>query len=134
MRGFEGFCSVSSLGRVRSLRRQGSRGGLLSPVLRGGAGRVGYPSVVLRRPGVRRDALVHRLVAEAFLPPPLPGQTEVLHGPGGPLDASVANLRWGTRLENLREVEICWRDALADEEPEPLADPVPTEELEEAPF
>jgi len=43
---------------------------------------------------------VHRLVLEAFDRPCPPGM-EVLHGPGGRTDNRLANLRYGTRSENL---------------------------------
>lgn len=42
----------------------------------------------------------HRLVAEAFLPPPLPGQTDVAHNDGDPSHNDVSNLRWATHREN----------------------------------
>jgi hypothetical protein len=42
---------------------------------------------------------VHRLVLEAFVGPCPPGQ-EALHGPRGTADNSLANLRWGTHVEN----------------------------------
>ena len=45
---------------------------------------------------------VHRLVLETFCGPCPPGQ-ECLHGDGDRANAAVANLRWGTRKENIED-------------------------------
>jgi hypothetical protein len=95
--GYEGLYAVSDLGNVRSFhagRGTGKRGGLLRPGLT--AGRL---CVALRRDGTSRTRLVHHLVLEAFAGPRPPG-LNALHGPGGPLDNRLANLRWGTQREN----------------------------------
>lgn len=104
--GFEGLYEVSDLGRVRSLDRtvvtsngpRRYRGRLLKPYVNKGTR--GYPFVGLSRPGRDENWPVHRVVAEAFLGPCPPGR-EVCHGPGGKLDASLANLSYGTRSENV---------------------------------
>lgn len=43
---------------------------------------------------------VHRLVALTYLPPPLPGQTDVCHNDGNKLNPSADNLRWDTHRAN----------------------------------
>ncbi len=100
--GYEGLYEVSDLGRVRSLPRQtrrGVRGGkILKPQT--SAGSKGYLFVNLCRDGTMWHVAVHRLVLEAFDRPCPPGM-EARHGPGGKLDASLVNLRWGTRAENV---------------------------------
>lgn len=58
---FEGLYQVSNFGRVRSFYK-GCR--ILSP----GETRRGYLRVCLCKNGKRKSFLVHRLVAEAFLP------------------------------------------------------------------
>jgi hypothetical protein len=102
--GWEGLYDVSSLSRVRSLPRptaRGVRGGkILSP--RTGRDSRGYPMVTLARDGTRITSTVHRLVAAAFIGPCPEGQ-EVRHGPGGKLDASLANLCYGTRAQNIQD-------------------------------
>ena len=45
----------------------------------------------------------HRLVAEAFIDNP-EGYTEVLHGDKGNRCNHYTNLRWGTHLENMKDV------------------------------
>jgi hypothetical protein len=91
---------VSDLGRVRSFhsgRGKGKRGGLLRPALTGGASP--RLCVVLYKDGRKKTRLVHQLVLEAFAGP-RPDGNESLHGPGGPLDNRLINLRWGTPVEN----------------------------------
>lgn len=110
--GFEGLYEVSDLGRVRSLDRgivvemwygttvRHYPGRILKPNV--GIGTRGYPKVGLSRNSEHTGRLVHQLVMEAFCGPCPPGM-EVLHGPGGKLDARLSNLRYGTRSENIRD-------------------------------
>jgi hypothetical protein len=44
--------------------------------------------------------MIHQLVAAEFLPPPLPGQTELRHLNGNAKDNRAENLAWGTPKEN----------------------------------
>lgn len=48
----------------------------------------------------KKNLPVHRLVAKAFLPEPLPGQTEVNHKNGIPNDNRADNLEWVTPRRN----------------------------------
>ncbi|HOW46205.1 MAG TPA: HNH endonuclease signature motif containing protein [Rubrivivax sp.] len=57
-------------------------------------------TVKLSGPGGSRHHSVHRLVAEAFLGPALPGQTDVNHKNGARGDNRLENLEWVTRSEN----------------------------------
>jgi hypothetical protein len=83
--------------RPRTMGRRFHRGRVLKP----------WPDVhgvlkVTLCPGDNRYLArsVHRLVLEAFEGPWPPGM-EALHGPAGRRDNSRANLRWGTRSQNL---------------------------------
>ena len=63
--------------------------------------------------------LVHRLVAEAFLDNPQ-GYTEIDHLNRNKLDNSVANLRWVTHSENMRnstmhKVRSSWENIVAED-------------------
>lgn len=62
----------------------------------------GHQQVKLSRDGIYQQAKVHRVVLIAFAGPPPPG-CEVLHNDGNPANNSAANLRWGTRSENLHD-------------------------------
>jgi hypothetical protein len=57
---------------------------------------------MLSRPGSREIHPVHILVLTAFAGPCPPGQ-EAWHGPDGKLDAGIANLCWGTRVQNFAD-------------------------------
>jgi len=94
---------VSDLGRVRSVdrvvhfpdgRKRRAPGVLLSPVV----DKDGYRHVGL--PGRRWP--VHQLVLVAFVGPRPDGQ-EALHGNDVPHDNRLANLRWGTRGDNMQD-------------------------------
>ena len=63
--------------------------------------------------------LVHRLVAEAFLSNPK-GYNEIDHRNHNRLDNRVANLRWCTHAENMRnsnkpKVKSCWKNITAED-------------------
>lgn len=83
--GFEGYYEVSSLGRLRSAitkrirKAQGSR----------------YLSISLSKNGEEYNRLIHRLVAESFIPNPdnLP---EVNHKDLNTMNCKVSNLEWAT--------------------------------------
>lgn len=66
----------------------------------------GYPYVRLQeRGGKRRLIPVHRLVADAFLPPRPSLNHETRHLNGNPRDNRVSNLAWGTKKENAADKE-----------------------------
>lgn len=90
--GFEGRYEVSNLGRVRSRTR----------VLKPSAGSTGYPHVSLPDSSARsgfRVHYVHALVTLAFLGPRPEGQ-QVRHGDGDRTHCALANLSYGTPVEN----------------------------------
>ena len=96
-----GLYEVSDLGRVRrAARGKGTRPGRIRALQ---LATTGYPfvSVADVRAGKKRNKMVHRLVAEAFLGPCPPGQ-EVNHKSGDKLDASLANLEYVSRSDNAR--------------------------------
>jgi len=102
--GWEGLYEVSDLGRVRSLDRivrRGRTGQYVKPgtMLAQWRDRQGYWSVTLSRVGKKARPKVHRLVGDAFLGP-LPEGQETRHGPEGKDWNHVANLSYGTRLDN----------------------------------
>ena len=86
---------VSNMGRVKRIYKSGKERILV--------GRVhyinGYVSVTICENGKQRDARVHRLVAEAFIPNP-DNKEFVDHINTNKTDNRVINLRWATRDEN----------------------------------
>lgn len=86
---------VSSLGRIRSIPRPRTKGGVLKQKI----SKRGYPAITLVMGGVQSTHEVHRLVASAFLED-RPEGTEVRHLDGDPLNARLENLAYGTRSEN----------------------------------
>lgn len=104
---YEGYYQVSSKGRVRSVDRKipcgkGVRkqiGKLLIPKKHKKSGRL---QVGLSKFSKTRWFNIHKLVALTFIGP-CPKGMEICHGPGGHLDNSVENLRYGTREENSDE-------------------------------
>lgn len=102
--GFNGCYEVSDYGRVRSvphIMRTGISDRITSPrILSLQKCRNGYLTVSLGRK--HKHALVHRLVAAAFISePPFPG-AEINHKNGIRSDNRLSNLEWVTRCENMQ--------------------------------
>jgi hypothetical protein len=107
--GHEGFYEVSDHGRLRGVdrhvevfdrrctkpRRFFRPGKLLKPTLT----KSGHLDARL---GLRARGLVHNLVLEAFVGP-CPEGMEACHLNDVPDDNRLANLRWGTRSDNMRD-------------------------------
>lgn len=103
--GFEGVYQISSKGNVRSLNRYvNCKGGVRieigKPIKPKLIGR-GYHQVFLRNNGTHKQLLVHRLVAQAFLPNPdnLP---EVNHIDENKTNNCIENLEWCDSTYNMR--------------------------------
>jgi hypothetical protein len=101
VRGYEGIYEVSIYGNIFSLKRRdrmGRRieGKQLSPSILS----MGYPGVTLCNNGKEKKALVHRLVAEAFLenPDELP---QVNHKDGNKENNHLENLEWVSSKQNI---------------------------------
>ncbi|NLR31373.1 HNH endonuclease [Lactobacillus sp. ZJLC3-7] len=72
------------------------RGVILKPAVL----KAGYQNVLLSGPNGRKNKMVHRLVAETFIPNP-EDKEQVNHMNGNKLDNRVSNLEWTTRSENI---------------------------------
>ena len=86
---------VSDRGRVR-----GIKGGIRSLYTY----TKGHPrqTVSVHKDGKQYTKFVHHLVLETFCGP-RPEGMECCHGIGGPLDNSLKNLTWGTKIKNQRD-------------------------------
>ena len=106
IRGYEGYYQISNLGKVRSLLRtfickDGKSQTNPMVILKHCVHKDGYHLVGLTKNNKQRQALVHRLVAEAFIFNP-DNKPEVNHISGDKNDNSVFNLEWVSRSENMR--------------------------------
>lgn len=107
--GFEEVYEVSNLSRVRSLDRRvrstakaGTTfrpGKILKPLLNKGTGKY---HLDLQRDGLRKNKMLHRVVAEAFIPNP-EGLPLVRHLNDDPSDNRLENLSWGTYADNMND-------------------------------
>lgn len=93
---YEGLYEVSNLGQVRSLNYKGN--GYIRE-LKTHPNNRGYLTLLLTKDSTSSRKLVHRLVAEAFIPNP-ENKLEVNHIDGNKANNSVNNLEWATRQEN----------------------------------
>lgn len=98
VKGYGGLYEVSSEGRIKTARREGSQGGVLVPHCHR---KSRYPMINLCRDGKTRMEYIHRLVAEAFLGPCPPGY-EVDHINRARTDNHVGNLRYVPKELNKR--------------------------------
>lgn len=99
--GYEGLYEVSSYGRVRSLDRYDSRNRFRKGrILKLSDNGRGYLIVGLHSNNKVKNFLVHRLVAEAFLPNP-ENLTEVNHKDEDKSNNCVDNLEWCNRNYNI---------------------------------
>lgn len=89
IKGFEGAYEVSTLGRVKSLKRKEAK--ILCACCRNG-----YLSVHLED----KYYAIHRLVGLAFVPNP-ENKPEIDHIDGNRSNNEVGNLRWCTHRENI---------------------------------
>ena len=90
--GWEESHTVSSLGRVMNKRR--------GTIIKQSYDTRGYPKLNLKANCKCKTVLVHRLVAEAFLPNPENKKT-VNHIDCERTNNSVSNLEWATYKENI---------------------------------
>ena len=100
--GYEDLYQISNMGRVKSLERIARNNHkikekILTPNLNKG----GYLRVHLRKDNYSYTPLIHRLVAQAFLPNPN-NKPQIDHINTNKTDNRVCNLRWTTASENMK--------------------------------
>lgn len=113
--GYEGLYQVSNLGRVRSLDRMtaprkdnGASYPILGTILRTNQRKDGYMSVTFWKDSKAHSQLIHKLVANAFIPNPdnLP---VVNHKDEDKTNNRVDNLEWCSQQYNLNYKDINYR-------------------------
>lgn len=90
--GYEDRYEISNLGRVKSLKKNGL---IMSPC----KGKDGYYRINLKVRKQQKMKMVHRLVAEAFIPNPM-GLPQINHKNENKADNRVENLEWCTAKYN----------------------------------
>jgi hypothetical protein len=86
---------VSSYGRVKSYCQNSEQGKLLNPSQIGG-----FKVVSLKYNGSSKHFLVHKLVAELFIPKENDNQTVVIHLDWSKANNHFSNLQWVTKAES----------------------------------
>lgn len=101
IKGYEGLYQVNQFGQVKSLKRKWASGKILTPV---NSAR-GYNQVSLYKDKKPKAFLVHRLVAEAFIPNPDNFDT-VDHIDHNKKNNNVLNLQWLSRSDNSKRPKL----------------------------
>lgn len=95
IQGFNGKYRISNLGRVVSIKKT-IPPTLMNPCLNG----AGYYVVRLSLNNKAKNFLLHRLIAESFIPNPQ-NKPHIDHIDGNPKNNAISNLRWVTPKENM---------------------------------
>lgn len=97
--GFEGLYQISNTGKVKSFKKSTKLGSPSEYILTPTTAENGYANVTLYRSGKKRKFLVHRLVANAFIPNPN-NFPQINHRDEDKLNNNVENLEWCTAKYN----------------------------------
>lgn len=102
IRGYEGIYQIASNGDIKSLDRMDAAGRKLTgKPKKTMTSNIGYIRVALTRECISNVFLVHRLVAESFIPNH-DNKTQVNHIDGNKANNDISNLEWVTASENIR--------------------------------
>ena len=91
IKGYEGIYQVSEYGKVINIKTNKE----INPWINN----KGYKCIDLAKDGIRKHMLLHRIVAEAYIPNPN-NYPIVLHKDNNKLNINLDNLKWGTYSEN----------------------------------
>ena len=107
MKVLNGFYQASDLGRIKSIARKGTKGGILKQRTKNG-----YCIIDLTKNMKKTTHLVHRIIAKTFIPNPQ-NKTEINHKNGIKTDNNINNLEWCTPSENKKHA---WDNGLRSRE------------------
>jgi hypothetical protein len=97
--GTGGVYQISNYGRLKSFRRDSKEGKIMKL-----AQVKGFRTANIKINGKYKSCLVHKLVAEAFIPKPSEQHTYITHIDDNIENNHVSNLKWITRSENYKKV------------------------------
>ena len=102
--GYEGLYEVSNMGRIKSLPRKvnigNSKNRLTTEKNLKPEKSYGYLRLVLNNNNIQKHYLIHRLVAQAFIPNP-ENKSDINHIDSNRSNNIISNLEWVTRKENM---------------------------------
>jgi len=107
--GYEGYYKISNFGRIMTVRRIENItkfGKATTMIINQRLGAItinkqGYPCAILTINGNTKRCLIHRVLAQAFIPNPENKKT-VNHKNGIKCDNNLDNLEWATYTENIK--------------------------------
>ena len=105
IKNYEGLYQISNLGKIRSRYKYNSRKDNKATINKESYKNIKpvegtYLRVTLVRDKRKKQYLIHRLVAETFIPN-IENKEQVNHKDGNKHNNNVNNLEWNTRLENM---------------------------------
>lgn len=103
IKGYEGFYEISNKGNARSVERLDARGQHRKSKVISIKSIRNTKQVTLFRDGKRKNFLVKKLVADAFLETPQ-GNEKSIHVDGNPENNCVENLKWQKKAQRKRNV------------------------------
>lgn len=103
VKGYKGFYEVSNKGRVRSVERLDARGQHRKSKVISIKSIRNTKQVTLSRDGKRKNFLVKKLVADAFLEAPQANE-KLIYVDGNPENNCVENLKWRKKAQRKRNV------------------------------
>lgn len=101
---YEGLYEISNIGNIRSCARyiscgRGEKQFRKSKILNPITTPKGYKRITISKDGEKKNFMIHRLVAQAFIPNP-DNKPQINHIDGNKQNNNVTNLEWFTNGEN----------------------------------